>query len=408
MDSIVIFNGSLRLDDNPALRQAAEYGQRLICLFVYDELLCADSYGLARLGPFRAHFIAEAVADLDHQLSSMGQRLVVRQGNLVDVVTALCHSLEKPQVYIQAPACYQELKQVARLSHRVTLRLCQGHRLLPELPMELEKLPGSFTSFRKQVEARWPSIPVDEKPESLPGGPDIPSDPIIGLEQRAITDKRSIIPLVGGETAGQQRLADYMGPDGALSHYKETRNGLLNSNDSSKLSPWLAQGSLSPRRVYHCVKEYEVRNGANQSTYWLIFELLWRDFFAFTAIRKGKNFFGPAEELTLTEPFERWRNGETGQPFVDANMKELLYTGYMSNRGRQNVASFLIHELDQDWRLGAWWFEYQLIDHDPASNYGNWRYIAGSGQDPRGGRRFNIQKQAALYDPEGRYIQRWL
>ncbi len=133
------------------------------------------------------------------------------------------------------------------------------------------------------------------------------------------------------------------------------------------------------------MKRYEAEHGANESTYWLIFELLWRDFFQFTAARHGASFFQrggiahkPWRGEQDAERFEAWCQGRTGQPFIDANMRELAATGWMSNRGRQNVASYLVNDLLLDWRMGAFWFERMLIDYDPCSNWGNWLYLAGS------------------------------
>jgi len=103
--------------------------------------------------------------------------------------------------------------------------------------------------------------------------------------------------------------------------------------------------------------------------------------------------------------FDRWTQGRTG--FVDANLRELAATGFMSNRGRQNAASYLIHDLRQNWRWGAAWFEHQLIDHDPASSWGNWKYIVGTGTDVRD-RAFDVAQQAQRYDPKGRYVRTWL
>jgi deoxyribodipyrimidine photo-lyase len=105
--------------------------------------------------------------------------------------------------------------------------------------------------------------------------------------------------------------------------------------------------------------------------------------------------------------FLKWKNGKTGVPFVDANMRELLHTGFMSNRGRQNVASFLINDLKLSWQLGAKHFEEYLIDYDVASNYGNWSYLAGKGNDPRTNRYFNIERQRQTYDPQNSYINLW-
>eukprot|EP00798_Chlamydomonas_sp_ICE-L_P024755 gene24755-10394_t len=143
----------------------------------------------------------------------------------------------------------------------------------------------------------------------------------------------------------------------------------------------LAIGCLSPRRVYHEIKKYEDQRKSNKSTYWVIFELIWRDFY-------------------------RWANGTTGMPLVDANMRELAATGFMSNRGRQNVASYLVLDLGVDWRKGADIFESLLLDYDVASNWGNWVAAAGL----TGGRvnKFNITKQAKDYDISGDYVRTWI
>lgn len=191
---------------------------------------------------------------------------------------------------------------------------------------------------------------------------------------------------------------------------------MIGADYSSKFSPWLALGCLSPRYIYQQVKVYEAEYGSNDSTYWLIFELIWRDYFRFVMKKHGRKVFfldgfngaiASGRERN-TELLQRWINGETGDAFVDANMRELKYTGFMSNRGRQNVASYLIDQMQIDWRLGASYFEEQLIDYDVASNWGNWSYIAGVGNDPRGKRVFNTEKQAKDYDPEGDYRTLWL
>ncbi|MGB0980439.1 MAG: FAD-binding domain-containing protein, partial [Croceimicrobium sp.] len=192
--------------------------------------------------------------------------------------------------------------------------------------------------------------------------------------------------------------------------YKNTRNGLIGDSYSSKFSPWLALGCISAREIYWELNKFEEEVKSNSSTYWMYFELLWRDFFRFTALKEGRSFFRMKEVQAMkTLPhFEAWRQGETGQAFVDANMKELLHTGFMSNCGRQNVASYLIHDLKIPWHLGAAWFESQLIDYDVCSNYGNWTYLAGLGNDPRPNRYFNVQSQAERYDADGAFQRLWL
>ncbi|RXN09902.1 cryptochrome DASH-like protein [Labeo rohita] len=177
----------------------------------------------------------------------------------------------------------------------------------------------------------------------------------------------------------------------------------------------LALGCISPRYIYEQIKKYEVERTANQSTYWVIFELLWRDYFKFVGLKYRNRIFhmnGLQDKHVSWKTdmilFNAWKEGRTGVPFVDANMRELALTGFMSNRGRQNVASFLTKDLGLDWRLGAEWFEYLLVDHDVCSNYGNWLYSAGTGNDPRENRKFNMIKQGLDYDNNGDYVRQWV
>jgi deoxyribodipyrimidine photo-lyase len=185
-------------------------------------------------------------------------------------------------------------------------------------------------------------------------------------------------------------------------------------DDSSKLSPWLAWGVLSPRRVYVELQKLKAHTSQHEGIHALVYELIWRDYFKFLSSVQGESFFTrqglrttPIEYQASTKTLEAWKNGTTGVDFVDAHMRELLKTGWMSNRGRQNVASYLAKTLRLDWLPGAEWFETQLIDEDPENNFGNWQYLAGVGTDPRD-RIFNIQRQAEMYDAQGAYRAKWL
>ena len=191
---------------------------------------------------------------------------------------------------------------------------------------------------------------------------------------------------------------------------------MLGWDYSSKLSPYLAQGCISPKTIYNEIKKYESQRTKNDSTYWLIFELLWRDYFRLIAKKYGDKIFvangineEEAPELSTDRTlFNVWAQARTGVPMIDANMRELNTTGFMSNRGRQNVASFLVNDMKVHWLLGAEYFESMLIDYDPCSNYGNWNYIAGVGVDPRPGRWFNVVHQGKRYDSKGEHARHWL
>uniref|UniRef100_A0A803PB08 Cryptochrome DASH n=1 Tax=Cannabis sativa TaxID=3483 RepID=A0A803PB08_CANSA len=240
----------------------------------------------------------------------------------------------------------------------------------------------------------------------------IPSTESLGLSSQDVSKG---MKFVGGESAALSRVYEYFWKKDLLKKYKETRNGMLGPDYSTKFSPWLASGSVSPRLIHEEVKRYEKERLANDSTYWVLFELIWRDYFRFLSVKYGNALFhlgGPrnvekrwSQDIKL---FESWRDGTTGYPIIDANMKELATTGFMSNRGRQIVCSFLVRDMGIDWRMGAEWFETCLLDYDPCSNYGNWTYGAGVGNDPREDRYFSIPKQAQTYDPEGEYAAYWL
>ncbi|MGB3545018.1 DASH family cryptochrome, partial [Rubrivirga sp.] len=283
--------------------------------------------------------------------------------------------------------------------------------------------PDVFTPFRKKVEqapARDRYRAPEPAPDALPPPPpglevgEIPTLADLGLET-VPKDERNGLRIRGGETEGLARLHAYVWDLDRLRTYKETRNGMLDPDDSSKLSPWLSHGCLSPRRVQAEVARYEAEREANKSTYWLTFELLWRDFFRVYGTKHGDRLFwpsGPKGAQGVSTRLDRahflaWREGRTGLPLVDASMRELNATGFMSNRGRQNAASFLVKHLDLDWRAGAAYYEAMLIDYDVTSNWGNWAYVAGVGSDPRG-RYFDVELQLKKYDPEAAFVTHWV
>ena len=279
------------------------------------------------------------------------------------------------------------------------------------LPFPIQKMPDIFTQFRQQVEKKGLRFanPMDA-PTRIPPLPAIDILTTPRLESITLSSGGK---FQGGEQGARAHIQQYFErrlPD----TYKQTRNQLIGIDYSSKFSPWLALGCGSARSIAKQLSEYEVCHGANDGTYWLWFELLWRDYFRFLHFKFGKQLYHPKGLSTSPsnqfddKKFHQWSSGNTGVALIDAGMRELQRTGYLSNRMRQIVASYWIYDMRGDWQAGAAWFESQLIDYDVYSNQGNWLYIAGKGTDPRGGRPFNVAKQTQDHDPNGVYRQMWL
>jgi deoxyribodipyrimidine photo-lyase len=425
--AIVWFRNDLRLYDHEAISRAVEHYDCVLPVYVIDkEKLFQHAYGFRKMGARRMQFILDSLANLHHGLEALGGGLVVAQGKADEVLPALCAKYNATAVYAHKEVTREEVDNEdalkRALNDKVTLKFYWGATLyhINDLPFSHEQLPDVFTDFRKQVEKRsevrncFPSPASLRLPENVDLAGNIPSLQSLGFTPEPI-DSRAAIVLKGGESEAWKRVNHYFHESELLATYKDTRNGLLGADYSSKFSAWLAHGCISPRAIFTEVTNFERRVKKNQSTYWMVFELIWRDYFRFVATKFRDKLFYPGgirderpQVLHDEARIEAWKDGRTGIPFVDANMIELRETGFMSNRGRQNVASFFVKDLRQDWRIGAAWFEQQLIDYDVASNWGNWAYVAGVGNDPREERYFNMLTQAARYDPKGLYVQHWI
>lgn len=418
------FRNDQRLHDHPILGKL-QADDALLPVFVIDpEGFALTPYGFPKASGYRAQFLLESLTDLREQLRAKGSDLCIRVGKAAEILPKLAQQWEASVIIGQREDTYEEIQEeeAVTAASPVPVEWWQGQTLIHEddIPFPLESLPNVFTQFRKKVEKYSEVRATIPEPDILPAFPssidpgELPTLADLHIQPRKI-DERAAISFKGGTAAGKQRLQDYFWNGDHLRNYKFTRNGLIGEDYSSKFSAWLANGNLSPRYIYEEVKRYEQERKKNVSTYWLVFELLWRDYFRYVAKRFGKQIFQKdgvkGEEKAYrnrSSDFEAWMQGETGEPFVDANMKELLLTGFMSNRGRQNVASYLTKDLQVDWRWGAAWFESQLIDYDVCSNWGNWMYVAGVGNDPREDRYFNVRSQAERYDPDGAYQRLWL
>ncbi|MEO0986899.1 MAG: DASH family cryptochrome [Cyanobacteria bacterium J06639_14] len=428
MKIIVWFRNDLRIHDHEPLRDALRTGAQVIPVYSFDPRQFGEtSFGFPKTGNFRAKFLRESVADLRYSFQRLGSDLIVRWGKPEDVLPTLAAQTQAQAIYWHEEVTTEETAIAEAVASKLealglTVQTYWGATLYhpDDLPFAVQKLPEVFTQFRKKVEQYstvYDAFPAPKQLTPLPAGIDSGAIPTLA-ELGAVEppqDDRAVLSFQGGETAGLARLQHYIWDADCLKAYKQTRNGLLGADYSSKFSAWLALGCLSPRRIYQAVQAYETERVQNDSTYWLVFELLWRDYFRFICAKHGDRVFYASGLRGLKvawkqdwQRFEAWRSGLTGYPLVDANMRELAATGFMSNRGRQNVASFLTKNLGIDWRMGAEWFESLLIDYDVCSNWGNWNYTAGVGNDARGFRYFNIPKQAKDYDPQGRYVKHWL
>lgn len=410
MKTLIWFKNDLRVNDHQGVSWALQNSSEILAIYCLNE----------NLAPERKKFVMESVEDLRRQLQGLKIELTVTTLPALGAIPDLVKSQQ-----IQTVLCSKEfnsqdaflVSQVTKKISPIELKTFETSTLLSseKLPFQISEMPEVFTSFRKLVEKKWhvePCLPLVLADQS----------------RHHVTSVQKInqgLVFHGGTCAALNRLDEYFQETKSVSHYKDTRNGLIDMNDSSKFSPWLSLGCLSARQIYWELKKYEDLHGANESTYWLVFELLWRDYFKFLAekikqrlfdfngLKKNqseKKFYMKNDLPSKTEQqelFQKWMDGQTEDSFINANMIELKCSGWMSNRGRQNVASYLSKTLNVDWTWGSQFFAERLVDYDCESNWGNWLYVAGVGTDPRD-RIFNPQRQAQMYDPHSEYQKIWL
>ncbi|MBC3846705.1 DASH family cryptochrome [Winogradskyella echinorum] len=422
--NLVWFRNDLRTIDNAVLFEAQKNSDKLIAVYCFDPRhFDLDPYGFKKTEKFRAKFLIETVTDLKTQLNKLNIELLVFNAQPEAVIPQLCAEYKINTIFLQKEWTSEELSVENVVKSKC--KDCQWHAVYnqflyhPEdINFDFSDTPQVFTVFRKKLEKHVnirPELNVSKYSENnrIKNNTKIPSLNDLGFEDFD-NHTHSAFPFQGGETHAFKRLEDYFFNTKKLGFYKKTRNGLVGKDYSSKFSPWLANGSLSARTIYWSIKKFEKEHFKNESTYWLIFELIWRDYFKYISLKHDSQIFKLEGILnkdytwkTDQNSIQNWINGETASDFVNANMLELKNTGWMSNRGRQNVASYFAKSLELDWRIGAAYFESLLLDYDVHSNYGNWMYVAGVGNDPRD-RKFNVQLQAERYDASGKFRNLWL
>ncbi|MFJ1599152.1 cryptochrome/photolyase family protein [Streptomyces sp. NPDC088261] len=403
--AVVLFTSDLRVHDQPVLRAALSGADQVVPLFVRDEGVRAAGFD----APNRLAFLADCLASLDAGLRQRGGRLVVRTGDSVDQVCRVVRESGARRVHVAAGVSRYATAREERL--RTALRgmgcaLDVREAVITALP------PGQITPaggdafavftpyFRRWSETRLREVLAAPRTVRVPDV--VASDP---LPRRADAGRVSPGVPEGGESVARKRLTAWLA-DGIEAY--EDRHDDLPGDATSRLSPYLHFGCLSPVEAVHRARE---KRGAGAEAF--VRQLAWRDFHhqvlaarpevSWTDYRpRGDHWRSDREEIAA------WREGRTGYPVVDAAMRQLTHEGWMHNRGRLLVASFLTKTLYVDWRVGARHFLDLLVDGDLANNQLNWQWSAGTGTDTRPGRVLNPVTQAARFDPKGDYVRRWI
>ena len=423
---LVWFRIDLRVNDNASLSNAIKENEKVIAVYCFDPRQFEQSkYGnFKKTEKFRTKFNIESVRELKLNLEKLNISLLVYHQNPEDIIPNIISEFNINSLYFQEEwtkdevRVENEIKQ--KVDNSVEFKTVYDQFLFhpKDIPFSINDIPNVFTQFRNKCEKsskiRAASFSKSMSDSNLiENKTSVPTLNNLGFDD-FVSDSRNAFPFKGGENQALKRMENYFWDTENLSVYKETRNGLIGSDYSSKFSAWLANGCISAKTIYWQICEYEQQVEKNDSTYWLIFELIWRDYFKYISMKFGQKIFKIGGILdkdydwkTNKSAIDNWINGNTQEPFVNANMIELQKTGFMSNRGRQNVGSYFAKNLLLDWRIGAAYFESMLIDYDVHSNYGNWMYVSGVGNDPRD-RKFNIKLQAENYDGENKYQDLWL
>lgn len=406
MKALMWLERDIRTHDHEGLRWLAERN----CEVSFVSFLKKD------VSSVRQHFHLESLLDFQGKFQTSNSRVHLLQGDPTVLIPRIFALGAFDYLIKDSDLNFRDIQRTKTLlSHLPASKVIEisANTLISsdDLPFAIADMPKVFTDFRKKVEQnliiRDTCVFDVTQIKAVNLNFEVPEE----VSLIAFKEQNSAPQAFchGGEIAGLQRVENYFQDVEAVLQYKELRNGMITLNHSTKFSPYLANGNLSARYIYQRLKKFERAYRANKSTYWILFELLWRDYFKFLSLKIGAKLFGDsyAPSPEVQKSFQAWQQAQTAEDFVNAHMNELRSTGWMSNRGRQNVASFLAKTLNVPWTLGAQYFRHHLIDYDTESNWGNWLYLSGEGTDPRN-RVFNVKRQADMYDPHREYINKWL
>lgn len=405
----------IRLTDNQALKAALENGNAVVPVFILDPALLSSP----NVGSNRVAFLLGGLRELDEALRRRGSNLILRKGEALEQLTTLVKEAEAACIYAERDVSPYAGGRDTAVGRRLPLKLVEGVTVHP--PELIHKADGSPYTVYTPFSRRWKELPPPGPGSLLPAPRRIPLPSELSslpIPDQPIPPESS--PFLPGEQEAQRRLYAFVQADGEapITRYADHRDR-LDLAGTSGLSPYLRFGMLSARQAVVTVlqkrsaaTDEKLRRGADA---WLN-ELIWREFYMsilFHFPRVLERSFRPAYDHVAWRndevQFAAWCDGQTGYPVVDAAMRQLVQTGWMHNRARMIVASFLVKDLLVDWRWGERWFMQHLVDGDPAANNGGWQWTAGTGTDAAPYFRiFNPVLQGERFDPDGDYVRRWL
>ena len=392
---LVWFRNDLRIHDNEILLEAVRKADKIVPVYCFDPYYFkTQASGNTKTGSIRAKFLIESVADLRESLRSAGGELIVKIGSPAEAIPQLAEKYQVNEVYHHREVAHEETAiseavETALWRMKLNLKHFIGHTLYhkEDLPFPIKDIPDSFAIFKKKVERDSTVRPCIGTPEVIrtpviDDWGELPTLEELGLEAPVFEGPAGDL-FTGGETVALRHLNELFLNGEHAAPGKGGRSATINSF-SSKLSAWISLGCISMRQVYWEVTNHQHSAHTNVFNS-ILLDLLWRDYFRFMFKKHGQKFIALKANSSNTtdivdnqdELFEIWKKGATGIPLVDGIMHELNTTGYINKYGRQIVAGFLVNDLKIDWVKGAEYFEETLIDYSPASNWGNWAFIAG-------------------------------
>jgi deoxyribodipyrimidine photo-lyase len=402
MSAIWWIRRGLRLTDNPALQAALEAGS-VLPIFILDP-------AFAKTSSRRRNFLYEGLHALDQDLKKRGSYLVIRSGKPANVLQKLCDETKAEKIVAEEDFTPYARSRDTEVSKVLPLQLVNGQTIHhPNAVLKPDGKPYTiYTPYSKRWKSLFTSIKIIPAPKKI--------STLEGVQSESFPQFSSNPLFPSGEQEALVRLEEFLHKK--IYSYVDDRNR-MDLDGTSSLSPYLRFGMLGLRQAVSAAQQAMSEAGSAEAKrnaeIWLN-ELIWREFYIqilyhFPHVSKGS--FNPslANIAWRNDPdeFEAWKAGKTGVPIVDAAMRQLKETGWMHNRARMIVASFLVKDLLIDWRWGEAWFMENLLDGDPAANNGGWQWTAGTGTDAAPYFRiFNPILQSEKFDPNGDYIRKWV